>query len=363
MSSGASLQRSESGKRGSGRAFTLIEVLVVVAIIALLVAILLPSLAIARESTRSALCLSDLKQLGNAVQMYTTDNKSVLPGPLHPMLMRDTYDAFYRDRDADSSNSGGGFYRRQQLVFYISKYLSDKSKTAQSFDRLATCPTGEALASSNIKQMTSSGVFTGYKGYRPFNYIVNSVKVTGAGDTGDNSYGPPYHGTKPPFYFGVIYAGYTFEQWAVPASPDGRTQFDLDQGLKAGQRIPKKIEVVKQAGKEWAIADAWYAEVNAISRTGSGSQLKPGGTWPYLQLSGQSSLSPGGLMMIPTWAYHNTRRSYVMTYESAHADNDPRSLRFREGRTNAAYLDGHAEGARGWQGAANPCMPGDSSCN
>ena len=53
--------------------FTLIELLVVIAIIALLAAILFPVFAQAREKARSTACLSNLKQLGTATQMYVQD--------------------------------------------------------------------------------------------------------------------------------------------------------------------------------------------------------------------------------------------------------------------------------------------------
>ncbi len=59
--------------------FTLIEVLVVVAIIALLVAILLPSLRRARESAKSAMCKTSQRQLVLGVHQYVTENKR-LPG-------------------------------------------------------------------------------------------------------------------------------------------------------------------------------------------------------------------------------------------------------------------------------------------
>jgi prepilin-type N-terminal cleavage/methylation domain-containing protein len=55
------------------RGFTLIETLVVVAIIALLAAILFPAFQSARGMARSAVCQSNLKQLGAAIQMYTQD--------------------------------------------------------------------------------------------------------------------------------------------------------------------------------------------------------------------------------------------------------------------------------------------------
>jgi prepilin-type N-terminal cleavage/methylation domain-containing protein/prepilin-type processing-associated H-X9-DG protein len=99
MSSGQSKTVSKS-------AFTLVELLVVIGIIALLITVLLPALNAARKKAAAVKCLSSLKQIGNAYMMYAQDNKGYWPMAIHQ----------YAATTAPTT-------RDKRWVHYISKYL------------------------------------------------------------------------------------------------------------------------------------------------------------------------------------------------------------------------------------------------
>ncbi|HUW09152.1 MAG TPA: type II secretion system protein [Anaerolineae bacterium] len=74
------------------RGFTLIELLVVIAIIGILAAMVFPVFARARESARKAVCLSNVKNIALAIQMYLADNNDTLPPGNHNLEVQDYFD-------------------------------------------------------------------------------------------------------------------------------------------------------------------------------------------------------------------------------------------------------------------------------
>ena len=70
--------RGRTEKTGPG-AFTLVELLVVIAVIAILAGLLLPLLARAKASARSVQCKNHLRQMGLALQMYVDGNRDTYP--------------------------------------------------------------------------------------------------------------------------------------------------------------------------------------------------------------------------------------------------------------------------------------------
>jgi len=110
-------------------AFTLIELLVVVAIIAMLAAILMPSLSRAREQAKGASCLSNMHNIGIMLSVYTNESKGYYPTAYNYV---------------DGNSSSGGYYHWTAAIDK-DEYLTDVTakkypKTTKQF----VCPSHES---------------------------------------------------------------------------------------------------------------------------------------------------------------------------------------------------------------------------
>jgi prepilin-type N-terminal cleavage/methylation domain-containing protein/prepilin-type processing-associated H-X9-DG protein len=97
------------GRKG----FTLIELLVVIAIIGILAAMVFPVFARARESARKAVCLSNVKNIALAIQMYLADNNDTLPPEEHRREVLDYFNLAPGGREWDAEEDGDCHRARQ----------------------------------------------------------------------------------------------------------------------------------------------------------------------------------------------------------------------------------------------------------
>ncbi len=302
--------------RNRKSAFTLIELLVVVAIIALLISILLPTLARAREQTRSVKCLANLKTLGQGVLVFTAENKDKLPGPLHPALYKNQgIDALLEDQVRPTSVAGAKFSQSRQLTYVLRKVFNDSTGFKDSTtDQVATCPVMEGI--NPDENFDSFVALTGKPAY-PTHYVLHNIGEFGNEGGGGSEYRPRI--TDPPYYFGL-------SPWSG-ASPEVLSAAAKHRPLPSA-KLPKPSE-------EWMIADAWYRPNSCpISQ-----QLQQEGPYQY-GWTGES---------LPYFAPHfqPDRLSYSFSNTNdRRAQSDKHADGKRDGETNTVFFDGHALGVK-----------------
>jgi prepilin-type N-terminal cleavage/methylation domain-containing protein/prepilin-type processing-associated H-X9-DG protein len=312
--------RSIGSRCVKSSAFTLIELLVVVSIIALLVAILLPSLTKAREQARAAKCLANLHAFVLAIQTYTVDYNGTLPGPAYVNIFR------YTERIPDDD------MKKKSIGYILRPYFSAAASADQASsttDKITTCETALKIAPDSAFDPNGPATFK-----LPVSYMLNTWGPTATTDV-------QWFHTDPHFYFG--YRTFT------PGTPGPY------QGDDAYYYNPKKIERIPRPGAEWALADAWYRNITAATRRGTTNRPAIG---TFGLEVGSNTSEANKNVPLPSAPYHYVPASEATSHKDRNVALLPKT-RFR-GATNMGYIDGHAAPFRGtWQavgqgGTVNP---------
>ncbi len=152
--------------RVSRRAFTLIELLCVIAIIGVLVGLTLTGLGRIRESARRTACSSNLRQIGAAYRLYAADNRG-----LYPAL---SYHTAYAEKVPNPNPSKNNWMVEISPYVYLETDLASLKKAgAQS--NITHCPSWDLLFSTQQAMVNAATASAGYG----MNYHLN---VSGMGN-------------------------------------------------------------------------------------------------------------------------------------------------------------------------------------
>jgi prepilin-type processing-associated H-X9-DG protein/prepilin-type N-terminal cleavage/methylation domain-containing protein len=161
------LPRRAQSEPGHPKAFTLVELLVVIGIISVLIAMLLPALNKAREAANTVACASNLRQIGTSMQMYATDNKGwIVPGRV-PVLPNPNSECWFNllSRDSNVYAKGANY----GLVYKKSFVCPSETRPISDFSYMEYCSNPYTMGYF-VGQVVGTYASGGTREYKPHKF-------------------------------------------------------------------------------------------------------------------------------------------------------------------------------------------------
>ena len=296
------------------RGFTLIELLVVIAIIGILVAMVFPVFARARESARKAVCLSNVKNIALAIQMYLADNNDTLPPDEHREEVTELSETFCGEGETELFAHGNP-YLRWPVV--LDEYVKNRD--------VFRCPSARLPGGASV-------IVPNYYGTR--GDWLDAWRIGWAEDNAMNwEIGPCWPGVYPSGWGGVITDSFAQGRMACAtgtgagASAFEHKAFERDYAFNP-TGIGLKLAAVNDAVKYPIVADGGFSEEFCWSLLAYPDTCSIGcvedRTQEYVEYN-----CPDSLFCAVT---------HEMIEDPAGLDGFGRHL----GGTNIGFLDGHA---------------------
>ncbi len=218
----------EVGRASRRTGFTLVELLVVIGIIAVLIGILLPSLAKARRSAQQVACGSNLRQFFNAIMMYHQDWKT-LPGPMVRATL--SPDKAYNMWLAHGNAALNSYWIPHSTASYdglVSYLAGHHQKPGDAVSKVFECPANADLF--EVGGCTPAAAYAGYN--LGFSYIFNNQSDTNV-----------------PYFFGYTYNG------AYTGAATDLIPKRLAQVRAAGLNLEKRGYYMRSFAEIWMMSD------------------------------------------------------------------------------------------------------------